>query len=277
MSDADWMDQLTGLEIAIVGMAGRFPQAHDLDAFWHNLCAGVEATTTFSDEELAAAGVGEALRNNPAYVRSGAVLDDADLFDAQFFGYYPREAQILDPQQRLFLECAWAALENAGYAPGTPNRSIGVFGGVSTSSYLQLLLSSPEILANADVFQLAFANDKDYLATRVAYKLGLEGPSFTVQTACSTSLVAVHLACQSLISGECDMALAGGVSIAIPQRTGYLPVAGGILSPDGHCRAFDARAGGTFRGEGAGIVVLRRLSDALSTPGTARTRSSMRA
>jgi phthiocerol/phenolphthiocerol synthesis type-I polyketide synthase E len=268
MSDSDWIDQPTGLEIAIVGMAGRFPQASDLNAFWHNLRSGVEAIMTFSDEELAAAGVSETLRGNPAYVRSGAVLDNADLFDAAFFGYYPREAQILDPQQRIFLECAWAALENAGYAPGAPHRSIGVFGSASSSGYLQMLLSSPEILANTDVFQLTFANEKDYLATRVAYKLGLEGPSFTVQTACSSSLVAVHLACQSLIGGECDLALAGGVSIAIPQRTGYLPVAGGILSPDGHCRAFDARAQGTFRGEGAGIVVLRRLSDALESGDT---------
>ena len=254
----------TGLEIAVIGMAGRFPGAGDLEAFWRNLRDGVESISTFSDEELAAAGVDPRVMRDPAYVRAGGIVQGVELFDAAFFGYYPREAQVIDPQQRILLECAWEALEDAGYDPLCGERSIGVFAGAATNHYLAHLQADPEITASIDYYQLHLANYKDYLTTRIAYKLNLEGPCLTVQTACSTSLVAVHAACQSILAGECRMALAGGVTVSVPQRVGYRWVEGGVLSPDGRCRAFDARAGGTVGGEGAGLVLLKRLDDALA-------------
>jgi phthiocerol/phenolphthiocerol synthesis type-I polyketide synthase E len=255
---------VTGLEIAVIGMAGRFPGAGDLEAFWRNLRDGVESISTFSDEELAAAGVDPDVMRDPAYVRAGGIVEGAELFAAAFFGYYPREAQVIDPQQRILLECAWEALEDAGYDPLRGERSIGVFAGSATNNYLAHLQADPQIAASIDYYQLHLANYKDYLTTRIAYKLDLEGPCMTVQTACSTSLVAVHAACQSILAGECRMALAGGVTVSVPQRVGYRWVEGGVLSPDGRCRAFDARAGGTVGGEGAGLVVLKRLEDALA-------------
>ena len=253
----------TGLEIAVIGMAGRFPGARDLAELWNNLVSGVEAISFFPDDVLLAAGADPSLLADPRYVRARGVLDDADQFDAEFFGYSPREAEIIDPQQRLFLEYAAKALEDAGYDPFRYPGLIGVYGGVSTNTYVYNVLSHPEILADMGGVQVALANDKDFLCTRVAYKLGLEGPCVNVQTACSTSLVAVHLAAQALLGGECDMALAGGVSVSFPQERGYLYQDKGILSSDGHCRAFDARAKGTVLGSGVGIVVLKRLADAL--------------
>ena len=251
--------------IAIVGLAGRFPAARDLEEFWANIAAGREVLDTLSDAELDAAGVPEALRSNPAYVRKCTALDQADCFDAGFFGVSPREAQILDPQQRVFLECAWEALEHAGYGAGTGDRSVGVYGGVSMNTYLfNVLTRDPAVLAAAGGYQIMLGNDKDFLCTRVSYKLDLHGPSVTIQTACSTSLVAVVMACRALNRGECDLALAGGVSLNFPQRTGYLFEEGMILSPDGHCRPFDAAARGTRAGAGAGIVVLKRLDEALA-------------
>ena len=249
--------------VAIVGMAGRFPGARGLDAFWRNVREGVEVIETFTDADLDAARVDPELRANPAYVRKGAALEDADLFDAAFFGFSPREAQTLDPQQRLFLECAWEAMEHAGYAGAAAGQSVGVYAGAGMNSYLvNQLLANPPFVASVGGYQLMVGNDKDFLATRVSYKLDLRGPSLTVQTACSTSLVAVVLACRALQRGECDMALAGGVSIPFPQRAGYLHEEGMILSPDGHCRPFDAGARGTRGGAGAGVVVLKRLADA---------------
>ncbi len=236
---------MNGLEIAVIGMAGRFPGARDVGEFWRNLCAGVESIAVFSEEELAARGVSRALLERPEYVRAAGVVEGEDLFDAAFFGFTPREADILDPQHRLLLECAWEALEDAGYDPRAFRRPIGVYAGSKLSGYLFNVASNPELVEAVGLLQTAVANDKDYLATRVSYKLDLTGPSFVVQTACSTSLVAVHLACQGLLAGECDMALAGGVSVGSAQRIGYLHTEGGILSPDGHCRAFDARAQGT--------------------------------
>lgn len=238
--------EVTESDIAIVGMAGRFPNAPDLDAFWSNLRHGFESVVSMTDEELLAAGVDPALLTNPNYVKSGVFLDDVDLFDNDFFGFTPREAAIIDPQQRMFLECAWEALESAGYDPARYGGAIGVFAGVSISSYLVNLYSNRSLLSTTSSFQLVIGNDKDYLPTRVSYKLDLRGPSVTVQTACSTSLVAVHMACQSLLSRESDMALAGAASIPIPQRRGYLYQEGSIVSPDGHCRAFDAEARGTI-------------------------------
>jgi acyl transferase domain-containing protein/thioesterase domain-containing protein len=256
---------LQGNDIAIVGMAARFPGARTPAEFWSNLEKSVESVRSFSDEELKQAGVGAAELAHPHYVKSGVVLDDFDCFDAEFFGFSPKEAAILDPQHRQFLECAWEALESAGHVPDTFPGSIGVFGGCGMGAYFAMnLLTNRDLVESVGLFLLRHTgNDKDFLTTRVSYCLDLRGPSVSVQTACSTSLVATHLACQSLLSGECDMALAGGVTIEIPHRRGYIYQPGEILSPDGHCRSFDHRAEGTIFGSGAGIVVLRRLADAL--------------
>ncbi len=256
--------ELDGTEIAVIGMACRFPGAKNVDEFWRNLRDGVESIVFFSDQELEASGISAATLRNPNYVKAGAVLEDIEMFDAPFFAFNPREAEILDPQHRLFLESAWEALEGAGYDPGTYKAPIGVFAGVFLSTYLFNLYSNPHLIETIGELAIRHGNDKDYLATRTSYKLDLKGPSISIQTSCSTALVAAHLACQSLLNGECDMALAGGVSISIPQKVGYMYQEGGILSPDGHCRAFDARARGTMFGQGLGIVVLKRLADALT-------------
>ena len=251
--------------MAIVGMAGRFPGARDLDAFWRNIREGVESLEPFSDADLHDAGVDPALSSQPHYVRKGTVLENAEHFDAGFFGMAPREAQVIDPQQRIFLECAWEALEHAGYAPGAIAQAVGVYAGASMNTYLlSQILRDPALAASVGGYQLMLGNDKDFLCTRASYKLNLHGPSMTLQTACSTSLVAVQVACRALEQHECDIALAGGVSVNFPQRGGYLFQEGMILSPDGHCRPFDADAKGTRPGAGAGIVVLKRLADALA-------------
>ena len=253
-----------GAGIAVIGMACRFPGAPDVESFWRNLCDGVESIASFSDEELTAAGVDPAALADPNYVRASGLLRDIDLFDAAFFGFNPREAEVLDVQHRQFLECAWEALERAGYDPGRYEGAIGVYAGAGMNSYLlHNLYPNRGVVESAGGFETMIGNDKDFLPTRVSYKLNLTGPSVSVQTACSTSLVAVHLACRSLAGGECDMALAGGVSIHVPQISGYLYREGMILSPDGHCRAFDQDARGTVAGSGVGIVILKRLEDAL--------------
>jgi phthiocerol/phenolphthiocerol synthesis type-I polyketide synthase E len=251
--------------VAVVGLGGRFPGARDLDEFWQNLKNGVESLETFTDADLDASGVDQALRASKYYVRRGTVLEDADMFDAGFFGMSAGEARLVDPQQRIFLECAWEALEHAGYAPGSIEGAVGVYAGASMNTYfLTQILRNPALIAAAGGYQLMLGNDKDFLCTRVSYKLDLHGPSMTIQTACSSSLVAVQVACRALERHECDMALAGGVSVSFPQRGGYLFQEGMILSPDGHCRPFDAAARGTRGGAGCGIVVLKRLSDALA-------------
>ena len=251
--------------VAIIGLAGRFPKANDLDAFWQNLIQGQEVVSFFSKEELKAAGVDENLINHPDYVPARAALENAEGFDAAFFGYSPREADVIDPQQRLFLECAWQALENAGYDPERAPGSIGVYGGVSMNSYLiNNIIANPEVLETMGGYQVMLGNDKDFLTTRVSYKLNLKGPSVNVQTACSTSLVAVQLACQNLLNYQCDMALAGGVSVQSPRTAGYLYQPGMIMSPDGHCRAFDHKSQGIVAGEGVGMVVLKRYEEAVS-------------
>ncbi|MFW9261377.1 SDR family NAD(P)-dependent oxidoreductase [Nostoc sp. CALU 546] len=252
-------------EIAIVGMSGRFPGAENIADFWRNIRDGVESISFFTDEELVSAGIDAALLNQSSYVKAGGVLEDVELFDASFFGFSPREAEITDPQHRLFLECVWEALENAGYNSQNYDGQIGLFAGVAASNYLlSNLYPNRELMESVDSFQILIGNDKDFLPTQVSYKLNLKGPSINVQTACSTSLVAVHLACQSLLNGESDMALAGGVSIMVPQKSGYQYQPGGIHSPDGHCRAFDAKAQGTNGGNGLGVVVLKRLEDAIA-------------
>ncbi len=248
--------------IAIIGMTGRFPGAMNIDQFWRNLSAGVESISFFTEAELEKAGVESALLSAPNYVKAGAVLEDIDLFDASFFGFNPREAALTDPQHRIFLECAWEVLESAGYDSERFDGAIGVYAGVGMNTYLMNLFTNREMMGEVSGVQVAIGNDKDHLPTRVSYKMNLKGPSMAVQTACSTSLVAVHLACQSLLTYQCDMALAGGVSI-VPQKAGYLYQEGGIFSPDGHCRAFDAEAQGTVGGSGIGIVVLKRLAEAV--------------
>jgi amino acid adenylation domain-containing protein len=251
--------------VAVVGMAGRFPGAADLETFWDNLREGRESIRFFADEELIAAGVDPRTLARPDYVKARGVLDGVELFDAPFFDLTPREAELTDPQHRLFLECAWHALEDAGCDPSRFPGAIGVYAGVSANMYLlRNVLANPEALLAGGGNQAMLGGDKDFLATRVSYKLDLRGPSFTVQTACSTSLVAVHLACRALLGHECEVALAGGVSATVPQTTGYFYQEGGIGSPDGHCRAFDAQAQGTVAGSGVGMVVLKRLSDALA-------------
>ncbi|PCK22815.1 polyketide synthase [Bacillus pumilus] len=260
MSDQEqWTE--SGLEIAVVGLAGTFPGAPDVQTFWENVSQGKESVTFFTDEELKAAGVDETLLKRPDYVKAKPYLQDAASFDADFFGYSPREASIMDPQIRLMHECTWHALEDAGYEPERYDGLIGLYAGASSNlSWMGQHMSS--LGKNEDVFQIMHLNDPSF-ASRVAYKLNLKGPSVSVQTACSTSLVAIHMACQGLIGGECDLALAGGVTLHQPQITGYQYQEGMIYSPDGHCRPFDEKAKGTIFGEGAGVVALKRLKDAI--------------
>jgi len=244
--------------IAIIGMVCRVPGAPDVETFWANLLAGVEAIGPASSRPPVGGEEGE------SWVPRAAVLAGADLFDAPFFGFSPREAEVTDPQHRIFLEAAWEALETAGHTPeGFPGR-IGVYAGASLTDHPLRLHAHPEVVRAAGALAARVGVDKDFLATRVSYKLDLDGPSLSVQTACSTSLVAVHLAVQALLAGECDMALAGGISVRNPEGEGYFHESGGVLSPDGHCRAFDAEAAGTVSGDGVGIVVLRRLADAVA-------------
>jgi acyl transferase domain-containing protein/acyl carrier protein len=250
--------------IAVVGMSGRFPGVASLEELWRNLRDGVESISFFSEEELIAAGVDPALVRDPAYVRARGVAEGVDRFEPAFFGFTPREAELMDPQHRMLLECAWEALEDAGVDPGRFAGRAAVYVGSGASSYLlSNLLADPEEMRRADTLQLLILNDRDFAATRLSYKLGLRGPSAAVQTACSTGLMAVHMACQSLLAGEADLAVAGGVSIGSPLKEGYLYQERSISSPDGHCRSFDAAAGGSVAGSGAGLVVLKRLDDAL--------------
>ncbi len=255
-----------GLDIAIVGMAGRFPDAPDVETFWRNIRNGVESVRRFTEDELRHRGVPSEVLADPFYVRAAVPFEGMDRFDAEFFAYTPRDAEMLDPQHRIFLECAWSALEHAGYDPQRYAGSVGVYAGAGASVYLMRHLLNPDRLAQggqiADLLGLLSGNVGDALCTRVAYKLNLRGPAVTVQTACSTSLAAVHTAVQALLGHECDMALAGGVSLNLLQADGYHFQPGAILSPDGHCRAFDAAAAGTVVGSGAGVVVLKRLEDA---------------
>ncbi|MDP2390900.1 MAG: SDR family oxidoreductase [Acidobacteriota bacterium] len=255
--------------IAIVGMACRFPGAADPAAFWRNLAAGVESIRFFSEAELRAAGVGPEVSRQPDYVPAHGWLDGVDRFDADFFGISPREAETLDPQHRLFLECAWEAIEHAGHNPDTVGERFGVVASAGLNTYLLAnLLPREDVATAANFYSLFIGNDKDFLPTRVSYKLNLRGPSLSINTACSSSLVAVHVACQMLWSYQCDGALAGGVSLQVPQVRGYQYQPGAIASADGHCRAFDAAAGGTVTGSGVGAVVLKRLSDAVAAGDT---------
>ena len=257
--------------IAIIGLSGRFPGAQNVKTFWHNLVHGVNSIVPLSDEELnLTPQERERLLSDPNFVPFSATIKDADHFDAPFFGIYPREAQAMDPQHRLFLECSWEAIEDAGYEPSSYAGSIGVFAGSYMNTYtLCSLESHPSFIAGlADSFhggtlQHELGNDKDYLATRVSFKLNLRGPSITVQTACSTSLVAVAQACMSLSYYQCDMALAGAATLKLPQHRGYLYQPDGMVSPDGICRTFDANSRGTVFGDGVSVVLLKRVEDAI--------------
>ena len=251
--------------IAIIGLACRLPGAADADEFWRNLAGGVESLRTYTLEEQAAEGVPARYLNDPNFVPAAMVLDDMESFDAGLFGMTNREADIRDPQQRLFLEIAHGALENAGYDPARYDGDIGVYGGIGADEYeWRNIRQNPKAMAAAGPLAVVTGNHPDYLATFTAYRLNLRGPALTVHTACSSSLVALHLACEALRNGECDMALSGAASIELPHRWGYTYDEGGINSPDGHCRAFDASAAGTIWGSGGGVVVLKRLSDALA-------------
>ncbi len=259
-----YIEEINPNDIAIVGLSCCFPKSENAEIFWKNLAAGRDCISTFTDDELKASGISSEIYNNPRYVRSSGIIDNIENFDAPFFDYSPREASFVDPQQRLFLEQAWKALEDSGYNPEIYRGRIGVYAGTGMNTYLyNNLQSHRNLMEEGGGYHIMVASDKDFLATRISYKLNLKGPSLTIQTACSTSLVAVHTACQAIRLGECDMALAGGVSLRIPQKSGYLYNEGIVLSPDGRCRAFDAKAQGTVIGNGAGIVVLKLLSEAL--------------
>jgi acyl transferase domain-containing protein len=259
------MTDVMDTDIAIVGMAGRFPGARSVAEFWRNLREGVESVVPLSDEQLRAAGVSEKMIAHPDYVKVGAPLPDMEMFDGGFFGFNQRESDILDPQHRQFLEVAWEALEHAGHPPSTFKGNIALYAGSGHNAYMPYnLLTNPKLVDSVGMFLLRHTgNDKDFLTTRVSYLLDLRGPSLNIQTACSTSLVAVHLGCQTLLNGESDMVLAGGVTVEMPHGHGYQYQDGEILSPDGHCRPFDAQSAGTVFGSGVGIVVLRRLTDAM--------------
>src|ERR1700712_3387133 len=266
----DTANEVPDNAIAVIGMAGRFPGADSVSEFWDNLCRGEESIVTLSEEALTAAGVSAKTLAGPGYVRRAAMLDGIEEFDAEFFGMTPYAAQMTDPQQRLFLQTAYHAFEDSGYDPTVYDGVIGVFGTSSASGYLLYNLMShrdPKVMVgeglSVEMVNLSMQNDKDYLATRVSHQFNLRGPAFSVQTACSSSLVAVHLACQSLLSGESDVALAGAASVRVPHHVGYSYEPGAIVSPLGHCRPFDAKSDGPMLGGVAAAVVLKPLQTAL--------------
>ena len=250
--------------IAVIGMVGRYPGAANVDQLWENLCNKVESITRFSPDEIGP-GIEDETKNDPDYVPTRGIVDDADKFDARFFGIGPLEAKAMDPQQRVFLELAWSALENAGYDAERFPGMIGVYAGVGDNHYyVNNVLAHPDIVKTVGRMIVGYGNEKDYIATRVSYALNLTGPSVSANTGCSTSLLAVDNAFKALIDFECDMALAGGVDIFFPQKSGQLYKDGGTFTKDGHCRPFDSEATGTMFCDGAGIVVLRRLEDAIA-------------
>lgn len=249
--------------LAVVGMAGRFPGAASVEQLWKNLLRKVEGISFLSKEELKKNELDPALVDDPDYVPAKGIIEGIEYFDASFFEYSAREAVLMDPQQRLFLECAWHALERAGCDPARYDGAAGVFASSGMSTYLVNLYADSDVRKQVGLFDLMLGNAPDYLTTRVSYKAGLLGPSINLQTACSSSLVAIHMACQSLLGGECDLALAGGVTARVPQRLGYLYEVGSAFSPDGHCRPFDARAAGTVPAEAVAVVALKRAEDAI--------------
>jgi acyl transferase domain-containing protein len=254
-----------GSEIAVIAMAGRFPGAPTLAQYWSNVRDGVESVRFFSDEELLAAGENPSLLADPAYVRAWPQLDGIEQFDASFFGISPRDASVMDPQHRLFLEVAWEVLERAGYSGRSAPLATGVFAATGMNHYMMHhLVPNKEVMRTVGEWLVRHnGNDMNFLATRAAYQMNLKGPAMNIQTACSSSIVAIHLACQSLLNGETDLAIAGASTLSLPQDRGYLYKQGEILSADGHCRPFDAGSRGTLFGSGVGCVVLKRLQDAI--------------
>lgn len=251
-------------DVAVVGMAGRFPGARSISEFWRLIRDGRDATQVLSDEQLAAAGVPEEERRDPRYVPVWAGIEGVDLFDAAFFGYSPRDAELIDPQQRILLECSWEALEDAAFDPGQFPGEIGVYAASGLSHYLLYNLApNDEVVRAAGALNIALGNDKDYLSTRISYKLNLTGPSVNVQTNCSSGLVAVHHAIASLLDYQCDLAVVGAVSIRDAAPAGYLHEVGGTSSPSGRIRAFDQQADGHFISDGVAAIVLRRGVDAV--------------
>jgi amino acid adenylation domain-containing protein len=250
--------------VAIIGMAGRFPKARNINEFWKNICEGNECISFYTDEEMEASGISKEYYRNPKYIKAKGELEDIELFDAAFFDFSPREAEIMDPQHRLLLECAWEAMEDAGYDSERVDGRVGVFAGASMGTYLLLniLPGIESLVASTASLQAAIGNDKDSLTTTISYRMNLRGPGISIQSSSSTSLVAVGVACQSLLNYQCDMALAGGVSLGSPKKNGYMYEEGGIVAPDGHCRPFDSEAKGFVPGTGLGLVMLKRLSEA---------------
>ncbi len=260
------MKSQTGLEIAVIGMAGRFPGAGGIGAFWENLAAGVEGISFFSREELVEAGVDESQLDNPGYVKARGCVEGKEFFDSGFFGYLPVEAREMDPQIRLFHQCVWHGLENAGYNPFDYKGLIGLYAGAGANFNWEAhsMISSYGKPSDLDSFTAGMLRNKDFITSRISYKLNLNGPAVFMHTACSTSLVAIHTACKSLLLGECSMAVAGGVTLTDTLKSGYMYREGMIAAPDGHNRAFDALAQGTVRSEGAGVVVLKKLKNAMA-------------
>ncbi|HEV2524148.1 MAG TPA: polyketide synthase, partial [Gammaproteobacteria bacterium] len=252
------------INVAVIGMSCRFPGANNVELFWDNLVKGIETIHRFTKEELQAAGISDALLNDPRYIRAKGILDDIERFDANFFGYNPNDARITDPQQRMFFECAWEALEAAGCIPEKYEGLIGVYASMADSLYLQNnLLKNKNCSETLDWFQTRIGTSVTTLSTQLSYRLNLQGPSINITTACSSSLVAIATACRGLIDYDCDVAIAGASAIAVPQKSGYLFQEDGIESSDGHCRAFDADAKGTVFSNGVGVVILKRLEDAI--------------
>ncbi|MBY7142456.1 acyltransferase domain-containing protein [Virgibacillus sp. NKC19-3] len=250
--------------IAIIGMSSKLPGASDNRMFWNNLIDGTESISQFSGKDLLKSGIDENLVNNPNYVNSAGVIDNIEYFDAKFFGFSPKEASLMDPQHRVFLENAWESLEESGYSVSNHNGRVGIFAGQSLNTYLiSNVLPSLDKHISTNSLQAAIGNDKDSLTTTAAYKMNLTGPAITIQTSSSTSLVSIVYACQSLLNYQCDISLAGGVSLGVPYKAGYLYEPGGITSKDGHCRSFDADSTGFVGGNGSGVIVLKRLEEAI--------------
>jgi phthiocerol/phenolphthiocerol synthesis type-I polyketide synthase E len=262
MTDTMDKNTETGLELAVIGMAGRFPGAKTIEQFWENLKNGIESISFFSDKELEEVGIDPGMLKTPGYVKARGLLEDIGCFDSGFFNYTPKEAEIMDPQVRIFHECAWHALENAGYNPDTYGGLIGLYAGNAPNHHWLAQIFLSRGITPDSQFEASLLNE--HFSTLVSYHLNLKGPALTIRTACSTSLAAIHMACVGLLSSECDMALAGGVCISLPQQSGYLYREGMMFSSDGHCRTFDARASGSVFGSGVGLVVLKRLADSRS-------------
>lgn len=262
---SDFVDNDLENSIAIVGMGGKFPGAQNLDEFWHNLYNGIESVKHFSQDDLAKMGIDKNLLDNPKFVADDAILDGIDQFDAAFFGYSAREAEIMDPQHRLFLELAWEVMERAGYCSDYYDGKIAVYAGANLSGYMiRNLCSNPRLVQQLGSFKIMLANGQDFVATKVSHKMNLTGPSVNVNTLCSSSMVAVHFACQNLLNYGCDMALAGAVNLQVSRNEAFFYQEGGIGSSDGHCRAFDSKANGTVSGSGLAVVALKRLEDAIA-------------